>query len=643
MDLSEFKPPVRLSMSDEDIQAALGSAAANEEGMLAAMAMLEEQATLRDQDNQALAAWVAKMQADPRPEAAIALQNLERSKAGLEPLPFEPVVEPVEEPVVELVVEPVFEPVAEEQEPVADDFDSILMEATAEATTAVELPAAPAEPEVVEIEAAPVDNFEVSADEDAVVFEEQQSMKPAEPKDRAWLFRLGSWALFGAVFPAIALGVFSALSFSGFANLTIGFAVGSTLAYGVHLTGFATASRSDRGLSVISRATFGVWGAGLPGVVSLLARLSLFIGLLLFVVNSTALAFPELPKASDPVVLGVPFGLILSASLAVAVGLVVAFASGVLRWIYAVSGVLVLLAGLALAIASMGAIDFSSLNTNVNAATVFTTAAITFLVQGVATFGLESRGFAIKSKLPSGWLQQVLFPVFYVLIPVALFAHVQAIFDTNAINFLFDPSGILQNVFGDFAGVVSAVTPWLAIVAVVSFLLGLFDSAVESTGALGANARTWWQALLLVVVAVFALVALPEQETWLQVSMVALIAFAANLGAIAADALLRRGSYHDASLLRGYGFYQRFNVLGLVTYVVALAAALLLTKTFSLRSFGVDIESVIDSLAPYSAFIMFGITFVLSFAISIPRIREQQAEAKDIEERRQALASVYAG
>ena len=34
MDLSEFKPPVRLSMSDEDIQSALGSASANEEGML---------------------------------------------------------------------------------------------------------------------------------------------------------------------------------------------------------------------------------------------------------------------------------------------------------------------------------------------------------------------------------------------------------------------------------------------------------------------------------------------------------------------------------------------------------------------------------------------------------------------------------
>ncbi|MEY4311189.1 MAG: hypothetical protein RLZ71_1115, partial [Actinomycetota bacterium] len=73
MDLSEFKPPVRLSMTDEEIYKALGDAQATEDGIAKAMAIVEEQANLREHDNQVLGEWIARMQADSRPQAKVAL------------------------------------------------------------------------------------------------------------------------------------------------------------------------------------------------------------------------------------------------------------------------------------------------------------------------------------------------------------------------------------------------------------------------------------------------------------------------------------------------------------------------------------------------------------------------------------------
>ncbi|MEY2676434.1 MAG: hypothetical protein RL510_454, partial [Actinomycetota bacterium] len=214
MDLSEFKPPVRLSMTDEEIYKALGDAQATEDGIAKAMAIVEEQANLREHDNQVLGEWIARMQADSRPQAKVALENIERAKQGLEPLPITELMEESQTPslvsedqiiaalneaysspsqvgvesdatiieeveVEELVLEtlgPVEEPIAEAvTEEANDEFDALLAEAATEATSAIPVSVPVEEP----IAPQPTEEFFVSADEDALVDEE--SKLPGKP------------------------------------------------------------------------------------------------------------------------------------------------------------------------------------------------------------------------------------------------------------------------------------------------------------------------------------------------------------------------------------------------------------------------------------------------------------------------------
>ena len=100
MDDSELVPPSRLSMTDEELEAAVELAKSGPDGLMAAIVLLEQQTQLRAQDDANFAAYAAKnrpqKQADaaPQPEAA-------------QPV-FIPTVEhSIEEPVVEAAFEPV--------------------------------------------------------------------------------------------------------------------------------------------------------------------------------------------------------------------------------------------------------------------------------------------------------------------------------------------------------------------------------------------------------------------------------------------------------------------------------------------------------------------------------------------------------
>ena len=141
MELSEFNPPARRSMTDEEISQKLGSASADEAGMLAAMEFLEAQTNLREQDNRETETWLSKMRSSEDPRAKIALQNFERAKQGLEPLPLE--VPAVENPEslgsAEENAEAFEEALLEELEPQATE-DVIESQGTEEVSQLVEEP-----------------------------------------------------------------------------------------------------------------------------------------------------------------------------------------------------------------------------------------------------------------------------------------------------------------------------------------------------------------------------------------------------------------------------------------------------------------------------------------------------------------------
>jgi hypothetical protein len=189
------------------------------------------------------------MQASTAPEAKIALENIERAKQGLEPLPLtqplpdvaaalnaayaveeqiadeseaataaeqdeEPLtsifanveaVEPVEdlpEPtdlVVETVVEEVvgLEPDVVSSTNLQDDFDQLLADAANEATTSIALNVPAIDSAVTfESDEPGISNFEVSADEDALVAEEKQR----NVVKSGWWANAAHWTLTSGVF-----------------------------------------------------------------------------------------------------------------------------------------------------------------------------------------------------------------------------------------------------------------------------------------------------------------------------------------------------------------------------------------------------------------------------------------------------------
>ena len=106
MDSTNFTPPARRSMTDEEITNALGNAQADEAGITAAMELLETQAQLRDIEKMEFSSWVLEMERNGSPQALLAVENAHRAQKGLEPLvelpPVAPPVPPIEDVVSHL-------------------------------------------------------------------------------------------------------------------------------------------------------------------------------------------------------------------------------------------------------------------------------------------------------------------------------------------------------------------------------------------------------------------------------------------------------------------------------------------------------------------------------------------------------------
>jgi purine-cytosine permease-like protein len=129
MDSTNFTPPARRSMTDEEITTALGNAQADEAGITSAMELLETQAQLRDIEKMEFSSWVLEMERIGSPEALLAVENANRAQKGLDPLSELPQTQPNLAPIDDVVshlnnlyasqatpqeVTPVAEPVVEE-------------------------------------------------------------------------------------------------------------------------------------------------------------------------------------------------------------------------------------------------------------------------------------------------------------------------------------------------------------------------------------------------------------------------------------------------------------------------------------------------------------------------------------------------
>lgn len=331
---SSYQPPVRKSLSDEELAARVNLATSSHSGIEAVMVLLVAQEQLRAQEDAELAQWVTQMENDGSPEALRALENHRRNTQGIAPVdqvvevqpetepedateveavieieteeveekessssPFSwftrtketPAAEPVEE--IQVVEEVSIEtPVAEElvvEEPVEEivDEDPVVEEATVEELIE-EVSVSDLHPEGSET----VDSFDqllaaASAEEELTALEDAKEVSPAveeassnvtvpsdEHRDRKPLSQLFIWLGASATLvPIVLVAVLIGFGLSATAVL-VDLVVGYLVAGVVIGVAALAGKRSGLSTSVISRAVFGVWGNSIPLTVLFIAR-----------------------------------------------------------------------------------------------------------------------------------------------------------------------------------------------------------------------------------------------------------------------------------------------------------------------------------------------------------------------------------
>jgi hypothetical protein len=639
MDLSEFKPPVRLSMTDEEIFVALGNAEASEDGLARAMAIVEEQANLREHDNKLFAEWVERMRASENPLAQIALENVERAKHGLEPLPLvAPIIEtepePLPEPSSQLQqdVQEILEQVevVEVEIPVVDDprgdsddlFDALLADAAAEATGLIptlqehEVPAVTYSHDIIE-ESVPA--FAVSADEDALVVEEKAVSS-------GWWNTLSVVLNTTGLLLPVVLAYLTATAEISFGTAVFGFGLGTLGQLGLFVASHFASKRTQEPVAVTRRATFGVFGAILPGISLLGLGLSVLALVAIGVAGSLNGAVAGLPVFSSKAVAGLSFGTLAALVLLVA-GFVAVISFGRLfKYANAVVAAGLLVGFIVIALGTRANINLSNVSFYVDANQVTVIAVLVTLVGVVGFNSLPKLGSAY-GKINTVWRWAGVTAAL-VVVPSAVFAHFELLFAQNAPATGFDLLNVLirDTSFG-------TVSLWFVIFATAFAIANFMQQSLGNLRLLGLNRVSVWWSIALVLATVLAVALSPSWAFWLEVGRLLIVPAAAATGMAIAETMIRRGAYHEASLLRAYGFYRAIGWVGLLGFVASTTlgwATLSPTVHFNWLGFSGWVSVFAPAIALVAGLLWVGIAMV-------PVIFSQQRAVAEVEERKASL------
>jgi hypothetical protein len=633
MEQSEFKPPARQSLTDEQISAHLGAAAADEAGMLAAMEFLESQTVLREQDNQATAQWLERMKSSSDPRAALAVTNFERAKQGLEPLAEstpEVVVPEVVVPEVqaEEVIEPAPEPVVPVEVSSVESFEALISDAE---------PVAVDEPAVEPSSETEID--ETVADQSAI----------EKPVTGFRMVSASNHILSIGVFAPILAAIFANQVGMNFVTSVLAGVIGIAVGVLVNVLGLITARRTHRGLAVAARASFGVFGSILPSIFLVLAGLfSLAVvgfGSAHFldgrIDGAQSLASPLFSLGEGN---SVSLGSISAVILSLLVGVLAIFGGKFSRVLKISLALIVLGLFLFVAISTTPRIQFLELAGVFQMEEFLVGMPVFALLAAVLAYGVDGESISIASwgatKKRLGW------PIFIfgAVLPLLVFSHVAALFNLRtlskgefAIDFLLSTGG----------PIVGTAMLYLGIFGVIGLLYTGLMKLIEALKTLGVNHVGYGLATLVVLVftgAMTFLALFSGNPTALSLSVTALLLIpaAAWIGAVVAETLLRRGKFHDASLTRSYGFYGSVNWIAMLVFVLSVGAALVFAKPMVLAPWLGTLSAAtgFSMSIEISALFALGVAFVSTLLTTVPRILRQQAETRAVEERRFDLVDV---
>jgi len=676
MDSSKYQPPVRRSLTDEELAARVNLATSTNTGVEALMDLLVAQEALRAQEDAEIQAWVLQMEADGSAEAVAALakfrgqavppsetvavpnpdQTTDPEAQIPEPFSWLQPEEVVEEAVIEVVTQPepeateVFDEVFEEPalSPVGtetqDEFESLIIAAAAEEElTALEQEQAP---------------------EDAATGPKNILIPSDKHRNRRPISQLFVWLGATSTIVPILLSMML-LSFGLSLNAAIIDIVVGYLVAGIIVSISALAGkRSGLSTAIISRAIFGVWGNTVPLTFVALSRIALTALLIyggLVVSNGVFTGVPDYNS-----ILATVLGMNISYGLAVAslISLVIfglAFVSGqgsrVLQYVFsglatlAVFGSFFGLVGSKLAFKVSGSADIFSKESLAGVSLVVMVITVLWVAVGPnlsKAIPMKRRGYKVFLALLGS---QVVIPIAVALFAVAWLGpesmrYVGLPIDLNLFKQIVAGSMLSWAGTLFFSGVAMAIF-YIALLSFKSSTLDLV-SLFSFKGKVGA--RFIVLILTLGMLALFA--QQPVELTIEYVSNVfALIAAlsAGWIGMFMVDVALRRIAYHELSLTRSYGFYGKFNVLSIIIWLICSAAALLLIPIqlvgllwtgYVGEMFGLTNEIGSQAVGFLMVIVL---AKVLTLIIRIPQIRKQEREVREVEARREQLNDIFIG
>jgi purine-cytosine permease-like protein len=721
MESSNFQPPVRRSLSNEELEARVNQAMTSHSGVESVMELLVAQEALRAQEDQDETAWIESMRADGSPEALAALQAFQgfSTSPTPEPVAVEPVaVEPVTvveentapEPVVEpLAVEPQTNPtvftwlnpapsapvvpevpevIAVEQVSVEEVVSPVIEETQPEPfswfTNNNEQQAEPVvveEVEVVEevIDLVPVGSeseteFEkllaaAAAEEELTALEEKEiKALPIEPssnvlipsdehRNRGPLSQLWVWlGLSATVVPVLLTWTLIGLGLNATAiavSLAVGYLASGTLIAVAAIAG----KRSGLSTAIISRSVFGVWGNSIPLAVVFISRLvitAVILGAFTFLMNGVEARLPEFSNVLASFAgINVTVGLLVQAVFVVLLAIAVLVRGNGSRVIQVGLSLLafVLVAESFVAIAG-SELNFVAAGTN----DAFSLAALSgislvIMVNLTLFFALApniSKAIPMKVRGVKVF-SAVLVANFFV--PVAI--GVLTVFWLGSLS----TSGLMS-----IQEAVTVLPFWAqgtlvsgaSIAIIFGSMLSLRTATLDAISLFRLKSRgsavLISSFLTLAVLVLFAQQPKGQEVEYLaNVFVVMGVLTAGWIGIFAADVAIRRQAYHELSLSRSYGLYKKFNFLALVTWVLTLVFAVAVMPVnllgFDFMGFLVPLIGLEASLGSaavgFVATVVLGM--VLTLAIRIPQIRNQEREVLALESRREQLNDIFLG
>ena len=653
-------PPIPRAMSDDALNAEVMRLQSQPDGLMAAMALIEAQNLLRQQDAFAYSQW----QLQEQMKAASAPVEVREP----DPKAAEPVVTPAG------AAPPVSPGTAVAEESSIDEIVSVLTNNYANSENEGSAPLLPPVSELARASKQISFDQLISGEEESVADllpnPADTSVQPelAEDEDGAQVIGATrtktsaalSWSWISIASSPLVLVLAAFLKESGTSlaqSLVVmsGLIVTTAVLAGI---GSVAAKRGSNPIGVVARAAFGVWGNVLPAIAMLLVKIIWSIALLIFaarILSPLLASQPWFAAISSQFVFPAEFTALMLTTVPMVM----------------ISALVAGFGGIAMLRSQQIAGAFSLIGILGIGYYVFSTNSILDLQQGellgapalidLSIFSFMLFGFTVFSQ--SGDLARKL-PVETPGAKIFFLSFVSTLFIPLAVGVM----GVLwifmaEESFGllltdQLIPTIAAAAPiWVFIGFVVavglSVLQLLANSIYSLAGALasvGAKlpgavsvlllsivllAGTLVSSMLLATSSVLAMLI----ELLLLVSVVA----ASYSGIVVADALIRSRDYHEVSLTRDYGFYGRFNFANLIGFILAIAlgfgylngTGLLSSWTGYLGDFTPAIFDVAGSNIGIA--MAFGLAILFPVLFGIPRIKNQETKVVELDERREEL------